>query len=502
MELTADSIATITGGAVIAGDPGTRASSLANDSRTLEPGACFVALTSERDGHDFVADAFAHGATVAVVTRPVSTDPARAAALVQVSDALAALAQLGSWARAQLPDAIVVGITGSTGKTSTKELVAAALRRRFRVHASPGNFNAEIGLPIALVAAPPDAEVLVLEMGARMPGDIAALCAIARPTIGVVTNVGLAHAGLLGGRDGVAREKGALLEALPADGLAVLDAGDDATPALAARTSAPVLLVAVNTGANTRTDTDAGVRAHSVVLDRELRPSFTLESPWGSGRVCLSLRGAHQVVNATLAAAVALANHVPFDLVTAGLGGVEPGGGRLELLRTESGAVVLDDAYNANPASMAAAIAALARVHADGRRVAVLGEMRELGAQSDEEHAQLGRLAAEASVDLLVVVGADATPLAAAARERGIVDVLEAPDAATALHLLQGRVGATDAVLVKGSRAVGLELVVRGLTEPALRSGTEPVLRSGTEPVLRSGTEPVLRSGTEPGATT
>jgi UDP-N-acetylmuramoyl-tripeptide--D-alanyl-D-alanine ligase len=468
MELTARAIATLTAGTVIAGDPDSRASSLANDSRTLEPGACFVALSAERDGHDFVADAFARGATVSLVTRPVSVDPGPGSAVVQVPDALRALASLGSWARAQFPDAIVVGITGSTGKTSTKDLVAAALRPRFRVHATPGNFNAEIGLPITLVGAPPDVEALVLEIGARMPGDIAALSEIARPTIAVVTNVGLAHAGLLGGRAGVTREKGAMLEALPPDGLAVLDADDGATPELAARTVAPVVRVAVNP------DTAADVRVRSLTLDDELRPSFIIESPWGSGRVCLSLRGAHQVANATLAATVALASRVPFDLVASGLARVEPDAGRLELLRTASGATILDDAYNASPASMQAALRALTELRVAGKRVAVLGAMRELGALSDDEHAQLGRLVAEESVDLLVVVGSDATPLAVAAREHGIADVIETPDAERALDVLRDRVGATDAVLVKGSRAVGLDLVVRGLTEPAVRSGTEP----------------------------
>ena len=193
-----------------------------------------------------------------------------------VTDALGALAAIGRWARDQLDRALVVGITGSTGKTSTKDLTAAALRTTFRVHATPGNFNAEIGLPITLLGAPLDTEALVLEMGARQPGDIAALCAIARPGTGVITNIGLSHAGLLGGRAGIAREKGALVEALPPDGLAVLDASDPETAALAARSDARVLLVAV--GADTPA---VEVRASSVLLDDELRPSFTLDSPWG-----------------------------------------------------------------------------------------------------------------------------------------------------------------------------------------------------------------------------
>jgi UDP-N-acetylmuramoyl-tripeptide--D-alanyl-D-alanine ligase len=387
---------------------------------------------------------------------------------VQVTDALEALAALGRWARAQLPDALVVGITGSTGKTSTKDLTAAALRTTYRVHATPGNFNTEIGLPITLLGAPRESEALVLELGAREPGDIAALCAIARPTVGVVTNIGLSHAGLLGGRRGIGREKGALLEALPPNGLAVLDAHDAESPELTARTNARVVLVAVGSGGH------AEVRAQSVLLDGELRPSFALESPWGSGPVFLSLRGEHQVVNATLAATVALANGVPFDAVAAGLAAVEPGGGRMELVQAASGALVLDDAYNASPASMAAALQALASVRAEGRRIAVLGEMRELGSQSDEEHATVGRLAADAHLDLLVVVGTGASPLAAAARERGLFEVIETPDAASALDALQIEVGVGDAVLVKGSRAVGLEVVARALTEALPRRGSEP----------------------------
>jgi UDP-N-acetylmuramoyl-tripeptide--D-alanyl-D-alanine ligase len=456
VELTAGEIASVTSGSLIAGDHDARASSLANDSRTLEAGACFVALQAERDGHDFVADAFARGATVALVTQPVVA--AGGGAVVQVGDAFAALAAIGRWAREQLADARVVGITGSTGKTSTKDLVAAALRTTYRVHATPGNFNAEIGLPITLFGAPRDTGALVLEMGARQPGDIAALCAIGRPTVGVVTNIGLAHAGFLGGPAGIAREKGALLEALPPDGLAVLDAGDPATPELAARTAARIVRVAVDSSVT------ADVHAGSVVLDGALRPSFALDSPWGSGHICLAVRGAHQVVNATLAAAVALASGVPFESVAAGLASVEPDAGRLELLRATSGALVLDDAYNASPASMAAALEALATLSADGRRVAVLGEMRELGAESDEQHALVGRLAADTGLALLIVVGSDASPLALAAREHGVVDVIEVPDASAALEALAGRVDAADVVLVKGSRAVGLDLVVRGLT--------------------------------------
>jgi UDP-N-acetylmuramoyl-tripeptide--D-alanyl-D-alanine ligase len=452
VELTAGELANITGGTLVAGDVAARATSFTIDSRALEPGACFVALVGARDGHDYVADAAARGARVALVTRDV---PAAGLAVVHVDDAFDALARLGRAARDALHDAAVIGITGSAGKTGTKDLVAAALDRKFHVHASPGSYNNEAGVPLTLLAAPSATEALVLEMGARAHGDIAALCSIARPTVGVITNIGLAHAGPLGGRAGVARAKGELLEALDPHGLAVLDAGDPETAGLAARTAARILLISAG-------DAAADVRALDVDLDAELRPRFRLESPWGGGRVELAVRGTHQVVNATLAAAVALARGVAFDDVAVGLATVVPAPWRMEVARTPVGIVVLDDAYNANPSSMAAALEALARVEVPGRRLAVLGEMRELGDLSEAEHAAVGALVAATAVDALVAVGPEAAPLAAAARAAGVA-VTEVPDAATALDAARGFALPGDAVLVKGSRAVGLELVATAL---------------------------------------
>jgi UDP-N-acetylmuramoyl-tripeptide--D-alanyl-D-alanine ligase len=463
VELTVGALADITGGTIVAGGPDARATSFTIDSRVLEPGACFVALVAERDGHDFVSDAAARGARIAMVTRDV---PSTDLAVVRVDDAFTALARLGRAARDALHDATVVGITGSAGKTGTKDLVAAALAPKFAVHASPGSYNNEAGVPLTLLAASSETEAFVLEMGARAHGDIAALCAIARPTVGVITNIGLAHAGPLGGRAGVARAKGELLEALDGHGLAVLDAGDPATPGLAARTAARVLLVSAG-------DAEADVRALDVELDAELRPRFRIDSPWGRGRVALSVRGVHNVFNATLAAAVALARGVAFDDVTTGLAAVQPAQWRMEVARTPEGLVVLDDAYNANPSSMAAALEALARVEVPGRRVAVLGEMRELGDLSEPEHAALGALVGATAVDALVAVGHEAAPLAAAARAAGVA-VTEVPDAATALDAARGFVAPGDAVLVKGSRAVGLELVATALR------GAGPEGESGT----------------------
>jgi UDP-N-acetylmuramoyl-tripeptide--D-alanyl-D-alanine ligase len=452
VELTAHALAAVTGGTVVAGSPDARATSFTIDSRLVEPGACFVALVAERDGHEFIADAAARGARVALVTCDV---PAADLAVVRVDDAFAALARLGRAARDALHDATVVGITGSAGKTGTKDLVAAALAPKFAVHASPGSYNNEAGVPLTLLAAGAATEALVLEMGARSHGDIAALCAIARPTVGVITNIGLAHAGSLGGRAGVARAKGELLEALDAGDLAVLDAGDPETPGLAARTAARVVLIATG-------DAPADVRALDVALDADLRPRFRIESPWGSGAVALEVRGAHQVANATLAATVALASGVAFDDVAAGLASVAPAPWRMEMARTADGLVVLDDAYNANPSSMAAALEALARIEVPGRRLAVLGEMRELGDLSAPEHAALGRLVGTAAVDALITVGPETAPLAAAARDAGVA-VTQVADAAAALDAARGFAGPGDAVLVKGSRAVGLELVATAL---------------------------------------
>jgi UDP-N-acetylmuramoyl-tripeptide--D-alanyl-D-alanine ligase len=457
MGLSAREIAGATGGSVVAGDPDARITSFAIDSRVLAPGACFVALVAARDGHDFVHDAFSRGASVALVGREITgVSPGAGQALVRVPDPLHALQQLAAAARATMVGGPVVGITGSVGKTGTKDLTAAALAPRFAVHASPGSFNNEAGLPLTLLHAPDGTEAVVLEMGARFPGNIAELCVIARPTVGVITRIGMAHAGLLGGPEGVARTKGELLEALDAQGLAVLDADDPFTPGLVARTSARVVTVSANQGAD--------VRAHAIELDDELRPTFLLETPWGSGPVRLAVRGAHQVTNAALAATVGLSHGVPFPALVESLGAVEPAPWRMEVSRAPSGALVIDDCYNANPSSATAAVGALAQVNAAGRRIAVLGEMLELGDHSAEEHAALGRLVAERGIDVLVVVGDEAAPTAAAARAIGGVEVYEAADAAAAAALVVPIVRDRDVVLVKGSRAVGLEAVARELT--------------------------------------
>jgi UDP-N-acetylmuramoyl-tripeptide--D-alanyl-D-alanine ligase len=453
MDVTLAEIAAVTGGTLKGGPADGLATSFAFDSRALEPGACFVALRGERDGHDFVDAAFEHGAVAALVARMPDDSPG--GALIVVPDPLAALADLGRWARTRLAGATVVGITGSAGKTATKDLTAAALSPSLAVHASVGSFNNEFGLPLTLLAAPMATEVVVAEMGARFAGNLTDLCAIARPDVGIVTHVGLAHAEHLGGRAGIARVKGELLEALPAAGVAVVNADDDATPELVSRTRARVLRVGAHA-------VDADVRTHDVHLDAELRPRFVLESPWGTTAVQLAVRGAHQVQNAAMAAAAALSLRVPIADVAKGLAEATTANWRMQLHRSPEGVTVLNDAYNASPTSVAAALESFAHLAPAGRRIFVFGEMLELGDQAVVEHRRVGELAADTGVDVLVMVGAGARPAAQAARERGLT-VVDAPDASAALDAVRGLARPGDAVLVKASRAIGLEVVADAL---------------------------------------
>jgi UDP-N-acetylmuramoyl-tripeptide--D-alanyl-D-alanine ligase len=457
VRLTAEEIAEATSGELI-GNPSATADSYGIDTRRLDAGSCFVALRGERDGNDYVADAWKRGATIAVVTRP----PRRVRkdrAVVGVSDSLVALGSLGDFARHRLPDTRVVGITGSAGKTATKDLLAAALDATHRVHASPASFNNEAGVPLTLLAAPDDTEVIVTEMGARFAGNITELCTIAEPQVGVITHVGMAHAGLLGGREGIARVKGELLDALDGDGTAVLDAGDDFTPMLAARTRAKVLTVGLG-------DTPgADVRVLDLVLDDELRPSFLLETPWGTTPICLSVRGEHQAMNAAMATTVALDLGAPLDRVAEGLARATTAAWRMDITRTPEGIIVLNDAYNASPTSMAAALRSFRHL-AGKRRLAVLGEMLELGDHSRAEHEAVGRLAVESDVDIVIVVGAAAQPIADGARAAAAGGrlVIEVDDADGALVAVSEHARKGDAVLVKASRAVGLERVAEALT--------------------------------------
>lgn len=449
MRLTQEWVAATTGGTTAGGVEAPAGDAIAFDSRTIAPGEVFVALRDERDGHDFVADAFTRGAAFAIVERPVADHP-----VVVVPDVRAALYALTRAARERL-DAHVVGITGSVGKTSTKDLTAAALAGGLRTHAAPASFNNEIGVPVTVLGAPDDTEALVVEMGARFPGNIAELCELVHPQVGVITNIGIVHAEHLGGPDGVARVKGELLEALPADGLAVISADCERSVGERHRSGAAVVMVGE--------DAAADVRWSAVTLDAELHPTFALESPWGTGTLTLAVRGAHQVVNAAQAATVALHAGVDFAAVAAGLSVATGSAWRMEVVDRADGVRVLNDAYNSSPVAAVAAIDALRALDAPGRRIAVLGEMRELGALSAAEHARVGRHAAASGIDVLVTVGTATDPLAdAATAARPDLLVERVPDVEAARSRLEAIVNHGDVVLVKASRAVGLEQLVVG----------------------------------------
>jgi len=452
VRLTLGEVAAATDGELY-GDASLALDSVVIDSRAAERGALFVALVAERDGHTYVADAFARGACAVLAQQPLGD----AVAHVVVPDTLAALGLLGMHARDRLRnDTVVVGITGSTGKTSTKDLTEAAFAAQRRTIASTASFNNEMGVPLTLLRAGNDTDVVICEMGARGRGHIAYLCSIARPTAAAITNIGVAHAELFGTIEETAKAKGELVESLPSDGVAVLNADDPMTPGLAARSNGRVLRAG--------TAPDADVRILSVSLNRELQPAIRFATPWGEGETQLQMRGAHQAANAAMALALAVANGVALDAALDGMARAKGSAWRMEIARSPRGVVVLNDAYNANPTSVMAALDALAALPDASRRIAVLGTMAELGVRADSEHRKVGEHAARLNLDQIVVVGEDAQPIAEAATAAGAT-VLVTADAADALTALAPTLRSGDAVLVKASRVVGLERLARALVD-------------------------------------
>ena len=455
----AQELAALTHGRVI-GDPSASVAGFTVDSRAVRPNDAFVALTADRDGHHYVAAAYAGGASCAIVAREPNDVPAGKAAIV-VADPLVALGAIGRDARSRFADTKVVGITGSTGKTSTKDLAAAAIAVDRLVHASPASWNNEFGVPLTVLGAPAGVDVVVAELGERKPGDLRYVAQIAGPHVGVVTNVGLAHAEHLGGPEGVEATFVEMLSELPVGGTAILDADDPATERLVRHTNAAVITV----GSDPAKSPDVLIEA--VSLDRDLFVVVELQTPWGTTSARPGLRGAHQARNAAMALAAAGALGVDVHAAAAALGAVEPATWRMEIHRGEGDFTVINDAYNANPASMGAALDALSHLDIAGRRIAVLGDMRELGAVSAAKHQELGERVARDGIDYLVAVGPAAALTAVRAAELG-VSTVAVPDAASALEAVRSHVRSGDAVLVKGSRAIGLDQVAQGLVDDAV----------------------------------
>ena len=434
MLFRASEIARVTGGRLVGAD--VDIDGAAFDTRLLRPGQLFVPVQGARDGHDFIPAAVATGAGATLSAR----GPVDGLTTIVVDDVDSAFVALGAATRDRLPDR-VAGVTGSVGKTSTKDLAAAILRRRYVTTANEKSFNNELGVPFTLVNASDDTEVTVVEMGARGTGHIAELCDIARPTVAIVTSIELAHSEHMGGLDDIARAKGELVESLPRTGTAILNGDDPRVAAMAGRTPAEPLLFGRESG---------DVRATDVTVDHDLRVHFTLRSDWGDAPVHLGVRGAHHIGNALAAASLALLWNVPMDDVVDGLGVGSLSPWRMELHVAPSGARILNDAYNAGPASMEAALRSVVLLPT-ARHHAVLGPMAELGDASAAAHQRVAGVARELGVRV-IAVGTDAY---------GVAPV---PDIAAAIAEL-GRLDADDSVLVKGSRVAGLERLAQVLLD-------------------------------------
>jgi UDP-N-acetylmuramoyl-tripeptide--D-alanyl-D-alanine ligase len=450
IRLTLADVAEITGGRLRGVDPDTPVTGpLEFDSRRVAPGGLFLAFPGEHaDGHDFVGQAIASGAVAAIVTRPVD------APSIEVDDGFTALAALASAVVRRLTGVTVVAVTGSSGKTSTKDLLAQLLERLGPTIAPPESFNNELGHPYTVLLSTVDTRFLVLETSARGIGHIRYLTDIAPPRIGVVLNVGSAHVGVFGSQDTIAQAKGELVEALPADGVAVLNADDPLVAAMASRTAARVVTFSESA--------DADVRATDVRLDDLGRAAFRLHADSEFAPVALRLIGRHQVGNALAAAAVALECGMPLDAAAEALSDATARSSRRMEPRERNGVLILNDAYNANPESMRAALETLAWIGRDrlASTWAVLGPMAELGDTATAEHEAVGRLAAELSVGRLVAVGEQARSIVHGAVG---LDAVWVPDTDAAITLLRAQVRPGDVVLVKASRSASLERVAVAL---------------------------------------
>ncbi|OBB16696.1 UDP-N-acetylmuramoyl-tripeptide--D-alanyl-D-alanine ligase [Mycolicibacterium setense] len=481
------------------------------DSRAVGPGGLFLALPGARtDGHDFAAAAVASGAAAVLAARPVGVPAivvrpapgaadAASGALEFDTDGsgaavLAALAKLAAAVAAELVAGglTIIGVTGSSGKTSTKDLLAAVLDPLGQVVAPPGSFNNELGHPWTVLRATPETDYLILEMSARHPGNIAALAAIAPPQIAVVLNVGTAHLGEFGSREAIARTKAELPQAVPASGVVILNVDDTAVAAMAGATAARVVRVSREPGS------EVDVWAGPVALDDLARPRFTLHAGGEQVEVALSVHGDHQVGNALCAAAVALQCGAGLDQVATALAGAGPvSRRRMQVATRADGVTVINDAYNANPDSMRAGLKALAWMARRSspepavgpgekrRSWAVLGEMAELGDDAITEHDAIGRFAVRLDVSRLIVVG---TGRAMNAMHHGAVmegswgsESTMVDDADSALALLQAELQPGDVVLVKASNSVGLGALADALIapEPGSPSPTAETDRSG-----------------------
>src|SRR5438093_51523 len=424
-------------------------SKVSTDSRTIKPGELFVALRGENfEAHDFVEAAAKSGAAGALVNRNWRGHVPRNFALIRATDTLNAYQQIAANYRQSLT-LKVLAITGSNGKTSTKDFAASVLARRFRVTKTEGNFNNHLGLPRTILEATSEDEVAVWEVGMNHPGEIAALSKIAAPDAAIITNIGVAHIEFMGSREAIAAEKGALAEAIEPQGTVILNADDPFSEGIAARTHARVVFAGTTGGA---------VRAIEIRQSAD-GSEFTIVEGAHRCRAQLPVAGSHMVQNALLAVAAGRAFGLSIEECAAGLASAPLTKARLQI-KEIGGVQFLDDSYNANPDSMKAALRTLVELDADGKRIAVLGEMRELGTESQRGHREVGETAATLGVDQLITIGDAAELIAEGARTVGFDKVSSAQSTSVAAKLLSEMVEPGDLVLIKGSRAARTEEVI------------------------------------------
>lgn len=446
--LTLEEIASMCGGTLSGQQMRTSARRISKDTRTLLPGDLYLALRGEHfDGNQFVSDAVSKGAVGAILDDPAAVSGLPGGfPVILVSEGGAALHRLAASWRDRL-SATIVCITGSSGKTSTKDFTAAVLGVRFRTSKTSGNFNNAIGLPLSMLSASVTDGAAVWEIGMNHPGEVAPLTALARPSVAIVTNIGVAHIEHLGSREAIAREKAALLAGLPSDGTAIFPDGDDFSEFLASMARGK----RVRTGGPS-----CGIRAEEVSVGLE-ETVFTLLADGRKCRARLPMPGVHMVSNALLAVAAGLACGVSVEECAEGLSTAPVSSGRLTH-RVIRGVVFLDDTYNANPDSMIAALEVLSSLPSQGRKIAVLGPMGELGDHAEEGYRRVGA-AASMAADLVVTTGPETAPMAEAASS-GSAKIQSVSDGDAACHLLRSLTAPGDLVLVKGSRSAHMETVL------------------------------------------
>jgi len=450
--LSVEDVVRGTQGALVAGDLGVAVTGVSIDSRTLAIGEAFFAIRAGRDGHDFLRDAAARGAACLVV-HSLPDDLPPSVPTILVDDTTRALGRLGAYHRARftLP---VAAVTGSNGKTTTKEMMASVLAALGPVLKPEGSFNNQWGLPLTLLKLGPTHRAVALELGANTPGEIEALAAISRPTVGVVTVVQGAHTERFGSLDGVAAEKSALVRAIPPDGAVVLNADDPRVLAMRAQSRARIFYYGTRPGGD--------VAAVGDVVDDADGLRFTLAVGRARRPLRLAFAGRHNVTNALAAAGVGLSLGLDVEQIARGLEAARPVKGRC-VWRPAGRLRILDDTYNANPGSVAAALTTLADTAGGRRRVVVLGDMLELGEISEAAHREMGRAVAASGAAEFVGMGRWAQAAVEAARQAGLAESHHVTTFEDAVALLLKRLAPGDAVLVKGSRGMRMERVVDAL---------------------------------------